>query len=336
MEVLPRFPVDLLRSAGWEKPQQADWELLTIPSTSWKSSSFFKEILWLPLEKILTLLWDFTCHTLSGPFCPQKSRGIPEGDMEVLKAAVGEGNLIKAAAKAKEALEMVDKITVNIAVTGQAGSGISSFVNAIRGLKDRDKGAAAIGVTETTIEPTPYRHPEYPNVTVWDLPGIGTPDFKSHTYLEKMEFSRYDFFIIISNPRLTYHDISLAQKIQRQRKKFYFVRSKGTLKQSNAPNYIKGLEAGGVASSRVFLVSKWYLGKYDFPKLQETLVDELPSHKRRAVLRSLCDKAPQGPQCLTLSAGSSGNGYFRPQPRAGSWQSPLNSSLGNDRERHQQ
>ncbi|XP_024079186.1 interferon-inducible GTPase 5-like [Terrapene carolina triunguis] len=245
---------------------------------------------------------------------------IPEGDMEVLKAAVGEGNLIKAAAKAKEALEMVDKITVNIAVTGQAGSGISSFVNAIRGLKDRDKGAAAIGVTETTIEPTPYRHPEYPNVTVWDLPGIGTPDFKSHTYLEKMEFSRYDFFIIISNPRLTYHDISLAQKIQRQRKKFYFVRSKvdqdltnendscdkeGTLKQSNAPankphqyceseilsaireNYIKGLEAGGVASSRVFLVSKWYLGKYDFPKLQETLVDELPSHKRRAVLRSL-------------------------------------------------
>ncbi|CAM5175759.1 unnamed protein product, partial [Eretmochelys imbricata] len=52
-------------------------------------------------------------------------------------------------------------------------------------------------------------------------------------------------------------------------------------------NCIKGLEKAGVVSPRVFLVSRWDLGKYDFPTLQETLVDELPSHKRLALLRSL-------------------------------------------------
>ncbi|XP_050786130.1 interferon-inducible GTPase 5-like [Gopherus flavomarginatus] len=245
---------------------------------------------------------------------------IPEEDMEALKAAVGEGNLTEAAAKAKEALEMADEIPLNIAVTGESGSGKSSFVNAIRGLEDTDKDASETGVNEMTMEPTAYPHPTYPNVIVWDLPGIGTPKFKSDTYLKDVKFNHYDFFIIISCTRFTSHDIQLAQEIQRQGKKFYFVRSKvdadltnekrhydeeGILKQRDDPKKrpyhysesvilnnireksIKSLKTGGVASPQVFLLSRWDLGKYDFPKLQETLVDELPSHKRLALLRSL-------------------------------------------------
>uniref|UniRef100_A0A8C4YRF8 IRG-type G domain-containing protein n=1 Tax=Gopherus evgoodei TaxID=1825980 RepID=A0A8C4YRF8_9SAUR len=224
---------------------------------------------------------------------------IPEEDMEALKAAVWKGNLTEAAAKAKEALVRADKIPLNIAVTGVAGSGKSSFVNAIRGLGDTDYSSAAIGITETTMESTAYPHPRYPDVIFCDLPGIGTPAFKSDTYLEQVTFSHYDFFIIISSPRLTCHDISLAQEIQRLGKKFYFVHSKvdldltnekqngdkeGTLKWRNC---IKDLKEAGVASTQVFLISKWDLGKYDFPKLQKVLVDELPSHKRHACLQSL-------------------------------------------------
>uniref|UniRef100_A0A8C4YQ34 IRG-type G domain-containing protein n=1 Tax=Gopherus evgoodei TaxID=1825980 RepID=A0A8C4YQ34_9SAUR len=251
------------------------------------------------------------CHTLSGPFCPQESRElsllaflwgqnaeelpkIPEEDMEALKAAVWKGNLTEAAAKAKEALVRADKIPLNIAVTGVAGSGKSSFVNAIRGLGDTDYSSAAIGITETTMESTAYPHPRYPDVIFCDLPGIGTPAFKSDTYLEQVTFSHYDFFIIISSPRLTCHDISLAQEIQRLGKKFYFVHSKvdldltnekqngdkeGTLKWRN--KCIKDLKEAGVASTQVFLISKWDLGKYDFPKLQkETLENELDDQKR--------------------------------------------------------
>ncbi|XP_065434891.1 interferon-inducible GTPase 5-like [Chrysemys picta bellii] len=245
---------------------------------------------------------------------------IPEEDVEALKAAVGKGNLAEAAVKAKEALEMVDKIILNIAVTGESGSGKSSFVNTIRGLRDEDAAAAETGVNETTMKTTAYPHPSYPNVTVWDLPGIGTETFKSDTYLKQVGFSRYDFFIIISCTRFKTHDIELAQEIQRQGKQFYFVRSKvdqdltnekrhydqaGILEQSNAPtkrshqysesavleaireNCISGLKAAKVTSPRVFLVSRWDLGKYDYPKLQEVLVDELPGHKRHAFLRSL-------------------------------------------------
>ncbi|XP_030399387.1 interferon-inducible GTPase 5-like isoform X1 [Gopherus evgoodei] len=251
---------------------------------------------------------------------------IPEEDMEALKAAVGKGNLNEAAANAKEALEMADKITVNIAVTGKTGSGKSSFVNAIRGLEDTDKGASETGVNETTMEPTAYPHPTYPNVTIWDLPGIGAPKFEPDTYLKQVQFSRYDFFIIISCTRFTSDDIQLTQEIQRLGKKFYFVRSKvdqdltnenryydaeGKLKQSNASvkrphqysesailegireNCIQWLKTGGGRSPRVFLVSRLDLGKYDFPKLQETLVDELPSHKRLALLRSLSNTSKE-------------------------------------------
>lgn len=251
---------------------------------------------------------------------------IPEDDMEAMKAAVGKGNLTEAAAKAKEALEMADKITLNIAVTGETGSGKSSFVNAIRSLQDEDDNAAETGVEEMTMEPTAYPHPKHPNVIYWDLPGIGAPKFKPDTYLKQVGFSRYDFFIIISCTRFTSHDIELAQEIQRLGKKFYFVRSKvdqdltnekrnynaaGILEKSNAAtkrplqyseswildaireNCIKGLKTGGVASPRVFLVSRWDSGKYDFPKLQGVLVDELPSHKRLALLRSLSNASKE-------------------------------------------
>ncbi|XP_039368520.1 interferon-inducible GTPase 5-like isoform X2 [Mauremys reevesii] len=251
---------------------------------------------------------------------------IPEEDMEALKAAIGEGNLTEAAAKAKEALETADKITLNIAVTGESGTGKSSFVNAIRGLRDTDKGAAETGVNETTMKTTPYPHRIYPNVIVWDLPGIGTENFKSDTYLKQVKFSRYDFFIIISCTRFKYNDIQLAQEIQRLGKKFYFVRSKvdvdltnekrhydeeGILEPSSDPmkrplqysessildgireNCIKGLKTGGVTSPRVFLVSRWDFGKYDFPKLQGVLVDELPSLKRLAFLRSLSNASKE-------------------------------------------
>ncbi|KAH1179923.1 interferon-inducible GTPase 5-like isoform X2 [Mauremys mutica] len=245
---------------------------------------------------------------------------IPEEDMEAMNAAVGKGDLTEAAAKAKEALESIDKIPLNIAVTGESGSGKSSFVNAIRGLRDTDKGAAEMGVNERTMKTTPYPHPTYPNVIVRDLPGIGTPTFKPDTYLKQVQFSRYDFFTIISCTRFTSHDIGLAQELQRLGKKFYFVRSKvdqdltnekrnydegGKLKQSNAAmkrplqysessildaireNCIKGLKAGQVTSPQVFLVSRWDFSKYDFPKLQGVLLDELPSLKRLALLRSL-------------------------------------------------
>lgn len=73
----------------------------------------------------------------------------------------------------------------------------------MRGLIAQDEGAARVGVVETTNEPTPYEHPDFPNLKIWDLPGVGTPNYPRSSYLEKIQFTRYDFFLILSRTRFT-------------------------------------------------------------------------------------------------------------------------------------
>ncbi|XP_025050875.1 interferon-inducible GTPase 5-like [Alligator sinensis] len=157
---------------------------------------------------------------------PEAISHVPQEKLKKLKAALEKGDLTAAAKNAQEMLDDAEKISLHIAITGVTGSGKSSFLNAMRGLDDGDEGAADIGVLETTSKPAPFPHPQDPNITFWDLPGIGTPAFPEDTYLQQVEFGRYDFFIIISSTRFTDKDIKLALEIQSLGKSFYFVRSK--------------------------------------------------------------------------------------------------------------
>nr|XP_008175571.1 interferon-inducible GTPase 5-like [Chrysemys picta bellii] len=225
--------------------------------------------------------------------------------LEELKAAYETGNLNGVAAKLKEELESLEKIPLNIAITGESGSGKSSFVNAIRGLGDEDDGAAKTGVIETTKDPKAYPHPVLPNVTVWDLPGIGTPSFQPSSYLKQINFSRYDFFIIITSERFTFHHITLAREIHKMGKRLYYVRSKVDadlyaaqtrrpstydevrILQEIRDNCVKNLRDAGEVSPRVFLICSWNWDKYDFPFLQETLENELDAQKRHAFILGL-------------------------------------------------
>jgi hypothetical protein len=101
-----------------------------------------------------------------------------------------------------------------------SGVGKSTFINCLRGLEAEDEGAANVGVVETTNEPTPYEHPDFPNLKIWDLPGkisffflfrillvliigVGTPNYPRSCYLEKIQFERYDFFLILCRTRFT-------------------------------------------------------------------------------------------------------------------------------------
>ena len=143
-----------------------------------------------------------------------------------IEAALRNNDQALAVTKIKEYLERAAKTPLNIGITGESGSGKSSFVNAFRGIDHKDKRAAPTGCVETTTVVKAYPHPNYTSVTLWDLPGIGTTKFPADKYLKHVGFEKFDFFIIISDTRFRENDVKLAKEIQKMGKKFYFVRSK--------------------------------------------------------------------------------------------------------------
>ncbi|XP_077312205.1 interferon-gamma-inducible GTPase 10-like [Lithobates pipiens] len=225
---------------------------------------------------------------------------------EVIEA-LRKGNPAEAFEKVKKYLSDVENTPLNVAITGESGSGKSTFINAIRGLGDEEPESAQTDVVETTMEPTPYPHPKNKSVTYWDLPGIGTPNFKASEYLDKVQFQRYDFFIIIASERFKENHSMLAEEIQKMNKKFYFVRSKidRDLRESqerraktfNEKELLEKIRQDCVNSLKkdikditddsVFLVSSFKPALFDFSRLLKTFEEELPSHKRYVYLRAL-------------------------------------------------
>uniref|UniRef100_H3ABH9 IRG-type G domain-containing protein n=1 Tax=Latimeria chalumnae TaxID=7897 RepID=H3ABH9_LATCH len=168
---------------------------------------------------------------------------------------------------------------VEIAVVGVSGSGKSSFVNALRGFNDGDPGAAEVGTTETTQEPTAYKHPKLPNVILWDLPGMGSSKFPVGECVKLITRNNYDFFIIVSSGCFTENEDFLVTALTQMGKEFIFVRSKmdkdvNLYKRRNKSeeealedvrNYCREkLERAGVKLPAPFLISCWDTKYYDF------------------------------------------------------------------------
>ena len=197
------------------------------------------------------------------------------------------------------------KVSLHIGVTGASGTGKSTIINTMRGLLPGDPGAARVAVTECTMYPTPYTHPDHEGFTIWDLPEVGTPSFPRHDYLAKVGFERFDFFFLVSSSRFTENDMWLAREIQRRNKKFFFIRSKldedmvddkednpgGHSEQRilDAIQKVCQKNLGDLASHHVFLLSgkKMYSTLWDFPKLTQCLVDSIPDLKKHALVLSL-------------------------------------------------
>ncbi|XP_052011905.1 interferon-inducible GTPase 1-like isoform X1 [Apodemus sylvaticus] len=222
-----------------------------------------------------------------------------------VELSMTKGNIQGANSAIRDALKEIDSTPLNVAVTGESGSGKSSFINALRGIGHEEKGAAETGVVETTMERQPYNHPNMPNVVFWDLPGIGTTNFPPKTYLEKMKFYEYDFFIIISATRFKKNDIDLAKAISMMKKEFYFVRTKVDSDLRNEEeckprtfdrekvlqdirfNCVKNFRENDMNEPPIFLISNRNFSDYDFPIMMDKLISDLPVYKRHNFMLSL-------------------------------------------------
>ncbi|XP_004631407.1 interferon-inducible GTPase 1-like [Octodon degus] len=234
-----------------------------------------------------------------------KNRLIPEETIREIEVHLAKGNIQGANTVITTALKEINDSPLNIAVTGESGSGKSSLINALRGVDHESKDAAPTGVCETTMERNPYTHPNLPNVTVWDLPGIGTTNFQPKDYLKKVKFVEYDFFIIVSATRFRKNDIDFAKGIRIMKRNFYFVRSKvdsdirnekefkpSTFEEKKVLQTIRedclsNFRKNNMIEPQVFLISSKNLDKFDFKNLMDTLINDLPTQKRHIFMLSL-------------------------------------------------
>ncbi len=202
-----------------------------------------------------------------------------------------------------EKLKKWNKTPINIAVTGRSGSGKSTLVNTMLGLWPGDEGAAEVGVTETTGQPQSYHHPDNENFILWDLPGAGTPAFPRYSYLQKIDFEKYDFFFIVSARRFTEDDLWLAREIEKREKLFYFIRTRVDEDITNDQrDHPRSHNEDAVLSKikddcilqltdigfepKIFVLSgrKEFDTQWDFPRLTESLVSDISSIKQHAAI----------------------------------------------------
>ena len=191
---------------------------------------------------------------------------------------------------------------LKIAIIGNSGTGKSSLINAIMGRKPGDEGAAQVGVTETTFGIQEYVLPSNENISLWDLPGVGTQNFKKEDYLKTVKLETFDVFMIVSASRFTENDIWLATEILSYQSRVLVIRTKIDVDLSNAESdypstykeanclhkikmeIVKNLEKASMPHKRsgIYLISSRKTSKYDFTNLVNRL-NGILSKKRFAL-----------------------------------------------------
>ncbi|XP_034511704.1 immunity-related GTPase family M protein 1-like isoform X2 [Ailuropoda melanoleuca] len=216
-----------------------------------------------------------------------------------MEKALGGGNLLEVVSVVKGTLKTASNAPVSIAVTGDSGNGMSSFINALRGIGHEEEDSAPTGVVRTTQIPTRYFSPHFPNVVLWDLPGTGAAIQSLENYMEEMKFSQYDLFIIIASEQFSMNLVKLAKTIQGRGKRFYVVWTKldrdlstsahleERLLKNIRENIRETLQKEGVCEPNIFLVSSLEPLLHDFPKLRGTLHIDISDIRYHGPLESL-------------------------------------------------
>ncbi|XP_015362722.1 immunity-related GTPase family M protein-like [Marmota marmota marmota] len=221
-----------------------------------------------------------------------------------IEKAWKEGKLLEVVSVVRKTAETVSRMPVSIAVTGESGNGMSSFINALRRLQHEDEASAPIGVVKTTQTRGSYSSFHFPNVVLWDLPGMETTAQSLENYLNEMQFSQYDLFIIIASEQFSMNHVKLAKAIEGMGKRFYVVWTKldrdfstsalsnEKILQNIQENIKENLQNEGVKEPPTFLVSNFDPSLHDFPKLRNTLridISKIRCHSVQKIIFTICE-----------------------------------------------
>ncbi|XP_051024261.1 immunity-related GTPase family M protein 1-like isoform X2 [Acomys russatus] len=239
----------------------------------------------------------------SFPFVTSYQTGcsiLPEVSRNI-ERALNEGKMLEVVHGIKETIASLSQIPVIISVTGDSGNGMSSFINALRIIGHEEDDSAPTGVVRTTQTRATYSSSHFPNVALWDLPGLGATGQTIESYVEEMQFSIIDLFIIIASEQFSSNHVKLAKTIQKMGKKFYIVWTKLDrdlstsvlsemwLLQSIRKNILENLQKERVTEPPIFLVSNLDPLLHDFPKLRGTLHKDLSNIRCSEPLKNIWD-----------------------------------------------
>ena len=133
---------------------------------------------------------------------------------------------------------------------------------------------------------------------------MGTPKYPDlETYCNKVKLEKFHAFLIFTANRFTKNDLVLAKKVRSIGKKFFFVRTKTDenvraelrKKSFNETAMLKKIRRNCLQNlgdllrneQDIFLISNHYSAKWDFARLTEAILDELPTHQRKSLTLSL-------------------------------------------------
>ncbi|KAH9917615.1 interferon-inducible GTPase-domain-containing protein [Fomitopsis serialis] len=132
----------------------------------------------------------------------------------------------------------------HFAVAGVSGSGKSSLINAWRGLRNKDRGAAPTGIVETTAEITRYPDPSAGVPYVWyDVPGAGTLSVPDWQYFTDMGLYVFDCVVVVFENRFTATDVAILRSCTRFQIPTLVVRSKSSQHIQNLASDMGGADA---------------------------------------------------------------------------------------------
>jgi len=185
----------------------------------------------------------------------------------------------------------LDTRVLNWGVVGRVGVGKSSLVNALRGVRANHASGAAVGIGHTTWHAQPYHFSsgvDWPAqlVRLWDLPGAGTLDWPSETYIMDSGLRYFDGLLFVISDACLESELAMLRQLRHFQVPHYVVRSKidqdvinnaedNSVEPAETLAEVRyELSAHGCEPSRTFVISSRH-ADYDFDDLLYTFCTEV-------------------------------------------------------------